>query len=246
MTPRVHGTGRIVLARLTVFLIAGILPGAAARPARAQWYPGDFWGNPFLMQPSQADIDTQTSLDRIAHAAQQGTPMTSFRMDRNTRDADFFERYDIETRRAMEDRVARRPSRASAPTGPAVTSAPARPAVTSAPELVAPLIPIASFFNAARQLVWPGDAPTQGDFGPKRTASDEACLAVKEEVSQKGAAPISTVTDARTKLLDYGKPALDFLRGHSTPPISETFHMFLLSLYDSLGQSANRRTASGS
>jgi hypothetical protein len=245
MTSRVHGIGRIVLARLMIAVFAGITSGVVARPAQAQWYTVDFWGNPWQIGPSIAQTDTQVALDRIANAASDA-PMTTFRMDRTTRDPDFFERYDIETRRAMEDRVARPAHRTTTPSRPAVASAPANPAVKAVPELVAPLIPIASFFNASKQLVWPGDAPTKGDFGPKRTTSDQACLVVKDEVSQRGAAPIASVTDARTKLLNYGQPALDFLRGHSTAPISETFHMFLLSLYDSLGQASRPSTASGS
>ncbi len=46
------------------------------------------------------------------------------------------------------------------------------------------------------------------------------------------------MTDARSKLVDYGRPALEYIRDNSTPRIADTFHLFLLSLYDSLGQAA--------
>jgi len=53
------------------------------------------------------------------------------------------------------------------------------------------------------------------------------------------AASLSTVTQARQKLLDYGRPALKEIRQSATPRIADTFHLFLLSLYESLAQAAN-------
>jgi hypothetical protein len=47
------------------------------------------------------------------------------------------------------------------------------------------------------------------------------------------------VTDARQKLLDYGREALTYVRAHKTPRVADSFHGFLLSLYDSLEQAAN-------
>ena len=47
------------------------------------------------------------------------------------------------------------------------------------------------------------------------------------------------MTTTRQKLLDYGQPALHFMRTHTTPRVAETFHLFLLSLYESLAQAAN-------
>ena len=55
-----------------------------------------------------------------------------------------------------------------------------------------------------------------------------------ELVEKHRSAPITTVTEARQKLLEYGQPALRLVRSVSTPRIAEGFHMFLLSLYDSL------------
>ena len=102
-----------------------------------------------------------------------------------------------------------------------------------------PVIEIGSFFNAARTLVWPNDAPVNGDLKEKRETSDQSCLVVADLVEKFRAAPITpTVTDARQKLLEYGRPALSEIRTHSTPRIAEAFHLFMLSLYDSLAQAA--------
>jgi hypothetical protein len=102
-----------------------------------------------------------------------------------------------------------------------------------------PLVPIGSFFDAARVLVWPSDAPVEGELLPKRETSDQACLTVADLAARYSSAPITTVTHARTKLLEYGQPALQFSRTHTTPRIADNFHQFLLSLYDSLAAAAN-------
>ena len=99
-----------------------------------------------------------------------------------------------------------------------------------------PSSPITSFFNRDEVLVWPADSPISGDLGPKRATSDKASLAVLHEYNRQGLASIATATEARNKLLDYGRPALKFLRGHSTVRLADTFHLFLLSLYESLEQ----------
>ena len=101
-----------------------------------------------------------------------------------------------------------------------------------------PLVPLASFFDAARRLVWPADAPTHGDFAAKKSASDAKTLELLEELERKGYARISTAADARTMLLNYGQPALQFLRDTTTPRLSDAFHIFLMSLYDSIGQTS--------
>ncbi|MGP0068422.1 MAG: hypothetical protein ACLQGP_33090 [Isosphaeraceae bacterium] len=98
---------------------------------------------------------------------------------------------------------------------------------------------MASYFNAMRQLVWPADAPTEGDLAIKRSSSDAKTLELLREIEVQGFALVATATDARLKLIDYGKPALQFLRDHSTPTIADAFHSFLLSLYDSIGESPN-------
>jgi hypothetical protein len=73
----------------------------------------------------------------------------------------------------------------------------------------------------------------------KRDLSDQASLVVLEEIKQHPAASITTVTEARQRLLDYGRPALQAIRAESTPRIADVFHSFLLSLYESLAQAAS-------
>jgi hypothetical protein len=101
------------------------------------------------------------------------------------------------------------------------------------------VIPLFSFFNASWELVWPAEAPVGGDLKVKRDISDRASLAVLEETRQGGFAKVATVADARQKLLDYGRPALQEIRATATPRVADTFHLFLLSLYESLGQAAS-------
>ena len=114
------------------------------------------------------------------------------------------------------------------------------PAASSATAAVrGPVVPIGSFFDASRMLVWPSDAPVEGDLITKRDTSDQACLVVSDLVDKHRSAPITTVTYARNRLLEYGQPALQSIRSHSTPRIAENFHQFMLSLYDSLAAAAN-------
>ena len=114
------------------------------------------------------------------------------------------------------------------------------PAASSATAAVrGPVVPIGSFFDASRMLVWPSDAPVEGDLITKRDTSDQACLVVSDLVYKHRSAPITTVTYARNRLLEYGQPALQFIRSHTTPRIAENFHQFMLSLYDSLAAAAN-------
>jgi hypothetical protein len=102
-----------------------------------------------------------------------------------------------------------------------------------------PLVPLTSFFNAQNQLVWPADAPTTGALKEKRDLFDQSARNVLDEVKKNGVASLATVTDTRQKLLDYGRPALQDVRTRETARIADSFHGFLLMLYDSLAQAAN-------
>jgi hypothetical protein len=113
------------------------------------------------------------------------------------------------------------------------------PPAASTAKAARPVVPIGSFFDVARKLVWPSDAPVEGDLITKRDISDQACLVVSDLVDQHRSAPITSVTYARNRLLEYGQPALQLIRSHTTPRIAENFHQFLLSLYDSLAAAAN-------
>jgi hypothetical protein len=101
------------------------------------------------------------------------------------------------------------------------------------------VVPLATFFDAAKRLVWPGDAPVTGALQRKRDISDEGCLVVLGEVQTQGRASTTTVAASRQKLLDYGQPALQEIRTSTTARVADTFHLFLLSLYESLAQAAN-------
>jgi hypothetical protein len=160
-----------------------------------------------------------------------------------SRDAEFFTRYDAETRLAMEDRVARTPRR---PLGtinqqrtPSLADRPTAPVADFQPQ-ARKIASLSSFFNAMRQLVWPADAPTEGDLAAKRAASDAKTLEMYEELRNKGYAYLSTATEARASLLEYGRPALRFMRETATPAISDAFHSFLRALYDSIGESPDQ------
>ena len=102
----------------------------------------------------------------------------------------------------------------------------------------APVVPLSSFFDRYQKLVWPGGSPDFGDLAAKRTAADLACLGVLNDYNLHGLAQVGTVTEARSKLVEYGRPALQYIRDNSTPRVADTFHLFLLSLYESLAQAA--------
>jgi hypothetical protein len=107
------------------------------------------------------------------------------------------------------------------------------PAAASQPDL-----PLVSFFDSMRRLIWPGESPVNGDLRELRDTSDLASLNVLDETKQSGTASITMVTTARERLLDYGRPALRDIRANATPRIADSFHQFLLSLYESLAQAA--------
>ncbi len=128
--------------------------------------------------------------------------------------------------------LANRSLGAAPPSEPAPRRAEPKPA--EARPAKPPAAPLSSFFNAAGILVWPADAPVAGELQTKRDTSDQAVAAVRSEVDARGVAPIPLAAEARQKLLDYGRPALQEVRAESTPGVAENFHEFLLGLYDSL------------
>jgi hypothetical protein len=147
----------------------------------------------------------------------------------HVRDNGFVDRYAADRREIPQYRYAARPR---APGG-------ADPAAVAAES---PILPLSSFYDAQHKLEWPADAPTEGDMKKKRDISDEACNVVLSETKKDGVAALASVTEARQKLLDYGRPALAHIRAHETPRLADSFHMFLLSLYESLAQAANPTT----
>ena len=103
-----------------------------------------------------------------------------------------------------------------------------------------PNLPLLSFYNANSKLEWPANARrTDGELKQKRDVSTRRASKYWRKRSKNGVAALASVTNARQKLLDYGRPALVHVRAHETPRVADTFHMFMLSLYESLAQAAN-------
>jgi hypothetical protein len=191
---------------------------------------GDFgFGFGFNQTPASVTFLNDHAIART-HAAAAARPKPLRAPIPVSRDVEFFTRYDAATRAAMTDRVSRRRilPRAPAAETPAAT-------VADNSQVARPAQPLASFFDKMRLLVWPADSPKDGDFAAKRSASDLKAVEVLIELEARGYAHLATAADARNKLIDYGRPALQFLRDTSTPAISDAFHAFLLSLYDSIG-----------
>jgi hypothetical protein len=223
--------------RLAMISVIGLVGWTGCGQAQAQWGFDYGFGIGFGLghqTPASVSYLNDHSLARGAAAA-ASRPQSLRAPIPVSRDVDFFNRYDVETRIAMEEGVARRRFAHRAPT--TTTRNQTAPGVSSPPSPPPrPLIPLASFFDAARRLVWPADAPTRDDFAAKKVASDAKTLELLEELEGKGYARISTAADARNMLLNYGQPALQFLRDTTTPRLSDAFHIFLMSLYDSIGQ----------
>jgi hypothetical protein len=146
----------------------------------------------------------------------------------HVRDNGFVDRYDVERREAAEYRRAAR----------RIGNAAAIQTAMTVPNQV-PMLPLSSFYNPQSELVWPGDAPTAGDLKEKRDLFDRASQEVLAETRKNGVASVAAVTDARQKLLDYGRPGLQYVRTHATARIADSYHLFLLSLYESLAQAVN-------
>jgi hypothetical protein len=222
--------GRVLLA--AVLAVAASVLGAGR--ARAQWGMGGFGvgfygGGLFGNVPQPVTFLNDVAIAQMGHVrgpmqnnVYAGNPNSYLN---HVRDNGFVDRYYPDRREpAYYGYSARPPAQRTTPTSAGVRAR--------------PMVPLPSFFNAQNQLVWPGDAPTAGDLKEKRDAFDKTCLTVLGEVKQNGVASLASVTESRQKLLDYGRPALKYVREHETPRVADTFHIFLLSLYDSLAQAA--------
>jgi hypothetical protein len=228
---------------LLVILVATAAFEVGSDQARAQWrggWGGGFGGFNYVPQPTdflnqQALVNASRDHGPVSNDVYANNPNSYIN---HLRDSGLEPHYDIDTRRSPGERAYSRYD--SVPRQTVPTQRQPAPPVT-APK---PSVPIASFFDASRKLVWPSDAPVGGDLIAKRDVSDRADLGVLQEVETRGGASITTVTNARKLLLDYGQPALQEIRTHSTPRIADTFHLFLLSLYESLAQAVAPSLAS--
>jgi hypothetical protein len=191
---------------------------------------------PMRMVPSPQEFINQNAMINAQRATMGPVSRPVYADNPNSylnrvRDNGFTPHYSVNSRRSPGMESSRRRSSNSTIAG----NDPPQPETAAAPR---PVLAIGSFFNAEGTLVWPNDAPSAGELKEKRDTSDQACLVVADLVEKFKSAPITTVTDARTKLLEYGRPALTEIRSRSTPRIADSFHLFLLSLYDSLAQAA--------
>jgi hypothetical protein len=215
------------------FLLGTILFGFHSTSAKAQFGMGygGFMGG-FNYVPSPTDFINSHALIQAGRGQQAPASFRPYANNPNSfhnrlRDNGFIPSYDVRRRQPTTARV--QPARSQASTAK-VASAPT-PAAKQ-------IVPLASFFDTAMKLVWPSESPVDGDLGEKRDTSDQASLAVLTETKEHQLASLATVTDARQKLLDYGRPALKQIRLVATTRIADIFHEFMLSLYDSLEQAA--------
>ncbi len=216
-------------------MIAAAASGLGTSSARAQWggggmgigFFGGFGAN--VEQPST--FLNSVALSQMNHVrgpihnnVYAGNPNSYIN---HVRDNGFVNRYYPDRRDPAYYGYSSRPRPRSTPETTA-TSAPSRPN-----------IPLASFYDDKGQLSWPSDSPLDGELKEKRAAFDKACTGALDELKKNGVASIASVTEARQKLLDYGRPALTLIKQKETPRVADGFHVFLLSLYDSLAQAAH-------
>lgn len=95
------------------------------------------------------------------------------------------------------------------------------------------------FFNPDGILVWPTDAPLEGELSGKRATVDAAMQQLKKDLAGFGPPPVSSIVTARNELLAYGRPALAYLREHRSNR-ADSFHAWMLDLYNTLGSLAGR------
>jgi hypothetical protein len=224
---------------VTLFVAAATF-GIGPRQVRAQYggYGGFGWGfggfsqvekpESFLYSKALIDAGRDTHIPSRSVYANNSNAYIN-----HIRDNGFVERYDVARHDASYYRYAPPPSQPS--------NARLTPTAMTVPRQT-PLLPLASFYNADHKLDWPADAPVAGELKDKQGIFDQASQIVVSETQKSGVASIATVTDARQKLLEYGRPALQYVRTHETARLADTFHLFLLSLYESLAQAVNPPT----
>lgn len=241
----------------TGLVVAAVVVGMSGGGARAQWGWGlgwgwgGMWGGGQIYNRQTLQYLNQRSLAaaNAALAARSNGPTQNGMYVNNpnayfnhamtgTGSTNFFPRYDVSSRRTIDSQAL---AMRDVPARPVQEPKPTQEPKPAAGSETAALL---GFFNAMGQLVWPGDAPTAGELGTKRTAADQSAGDVYREVKDRGYASIGLVTDARSKLVDYGRPALEYLHAQASPAVADTFHRFLLSFYNALGHSAYPGTAS--
>ncbi|QEH35764.1 hypothetical protein OJF2_43210 [Aquisphaera giovannonii] len=223
------------LVPLAACAVMGLAPGRA----HAQFGYGGFgWMGGFNYVEQPTNVINQAALSRAGRPVGPEIRSVYANMPNsyinNIRDNGFVPTYNVARRRPVSERA---PARTSP--GDLAMVTPGTPAPVAAPAAPArPQIPLSSFFDSMQRLAWPAESPVDGDLKEKREVSDHASLEVYLQSTAHGAATLTSVAEARQKLLDYGRPALKEVREKFTPRVADTFHMFMLSLYDSLAQVA--------
>jgi hypothetical protein len=243
------------------------LGGGRAQAQWGYGWGGGFWGvmNAGGGQANAATLSyiNQRTSQAAAHAyatrgsigggnVYAGNPNAYFNHIRDNTTGSFFDRFDIASRRVP----GAQPPPASvvaaaygpAPAGP-VGEIPPPPDPSgrdrtqgqgraNPPQPHPAVAPLASFFSAAGKLVWPSVAPAEGDLGAKQASATASAEAVRAQEKANGSASVGLVTEARARLLAYGRPALAYVRQNATPALADGFNSFLLGLYDALGAAA--------
>jgi hypothetical protein len=244
-------------------LVAVAALGLGGRRAEAQFgYGWGMWGamnagggqanmatlNYVNQRASQAAAYAYSSRASIGGGnVYAGNPNSYINHVRDNSNDRFFDRYDVSTRRVSGPPPATLAALAGPPAEspggdippPPDPSGRTRPSDSGTNPPQRPRAPaLVSFFTAAGKLGWPAEAPTAGDLESKRDAVDQSVQSVQDQVKVNGQASVRIVSLARSRLLDYGRPALAYTRQHTTPAVADTFHNFLLALYDALGNAA--------
>ncbi len=144
--------GKRRLFQIAVFLVASVVPGIGSTPARAQFGMGMGIGMFGGMVPSPSQFINDHALVR-AGAGRREPARNVYSNNSNSyinriRDNGFSSHYGTRSHRSPGYEVDRRAARSLSQTS---NNAP-----QPAPEADArPVYPISSFFNVARQLIWP-------------------------------------------------------------------------------------------
>jgi hypothetical protein len=213
-----------------------------ASPAHAQFGFGFGFGmgyrpytSEYLNQRSlQAGSAAYASRSSVTNNFYRGNPNAYFNNIRSG--GDFVERFDPASRVPKSVQMARLARRS----GEVSTAAALQPSAPTAGRVPLPLLAFVDIYN---QVNWPAESPVQGELASKRAVSDDATKIVVDEQKNKGVATVASAVAAREKLIGYGRPALEFLTQHATMAITDTFHRFLLGLYDALGNATRPASA---
>jgi hypothetical protein len=221
---------------------AAFLAAMAAGRAEAQFGIGVAYpGVPFLAYtPERVPSPTDYLYDRDraqisaygnavqqqAAASQLASPGSSSNAYFNRlRDYSGEETYQVASRQSL--------SRRTSP--PART--PSNPPKRSAGTRSGPL-PLEAFFLPGGALDWPRDAPTAGTLRSAQAEVEAAVKVVLNQVRSGGKAKAQSVGAAKSKLVNYGQPALVEVKSARSKAVADCFHYFLLFLHQSLDQAA--------